>query len=102
MWNEADIRAAWAPPPYDGRQWAVYGASKTEAEKAVWKFVKEQQPEFIANAVLPNANFGKILVKGQPASTGNWPKSLYEGNTELLEDIRPRKFVRKIYSRIHH
>lgn len=35
-WNDADIKAAHQPPPYqDDRKWAVYGASKTEGEQAV-------------------------------------------------------------------
>lgn len=92
-WNEADIKAAWAPPPYnDDRKWAVYGSSKTEAEKALWKFVKEQKPAFTVNAVLPNANFGKILVKGQPASTGNWVTTLFNGNTDALKNSPPREY----------
>ena len=76
-WNEADVKAAWAPPPYDGdRKLAVHGSSKTEAEKVHWKFVKEQKPGFNATSVLPNANFGKILAKGQLASTHDWVTSL--------------------------
>jgi hypothetical protein len=36
MWNEEDIKAAWAPPPYnDDRKSVVYGSSKAEAEKAL-------------------------------------------------------------------
>jgi hypothetical protein len=91
-WNEADFKAAWAPPPYnDDRKWAVYGSSKMEAERALWKFVKEQKPGFVVNAVLPNANFGKILVKGQPASTGDWVTTLFKGNTDSLKNSPPRE-----------
>ena len=33
-WNDTDIKAAWAPPPYnDDRRRAFYAASKTLAEK---------------------------------------------------------------------
>jgi nucleoside-diphosphate-sugar epimerase len=93
-WNEADIKAAWAPPPYTAdRKWAVYGASETEAEKALWKFVKEQKAGFVVNSVLPNANFGKILVKEQPASTGDWVTSLYKGNIDAVKGVPPRKPV---------
>jgi nucleoside-diphosphate-sugar epimerase len=90
-WNETDIKAAWAPPPYeDSRKWSVYASSKAEAEKALWEFVKEQKPHFVCNAILPNTNFGKILLKGQPASTGNWIVNLYKGNVEALQGIPPR------------
>ncbi|KAE9363654.1 NAD(P)-binding protein [Stipitochalara longipes BDJ] len=93
-WNEVDIKAAWAPPPYNNdRKWAVYGSSKMEAERALWKFVKERKPQFVVNAVLPNANFGKILVKGQPASTGDWVTSLFKGNIDALKNAPPQWFV---------
>ena len=71
-WNDLDTKDAWAPSPYkDDRKWAVYGSSKTGAEKVLWKFVKEQQPTFVANGILPNCNFGKVLVKDHPASSGD-------------------------------
>ena len=93
-WNEDAIKAAWEPPPYnDDRVWSVYGASKTQAEQEVWKFVKEKNPHFVCNTVLPNANFGTILVKGQPASTGEWVTGLYKGDTESLKGVPPRKSV---------
>jgi hypothetical protein len=91
-WNDLDTKDAWAPPPYkDDRKWAVYGSSKTEAEKALWKFVKDQKPAFVTNSILPNTNFGKILVKDQSASTGNLITSLYNGSIEPLKDFPPRK-----------
>lgn len=91
-WNDLDMEDAWAPPPYkDDRKWAVYGSSKTEAEKALWEFVKNQKPAFVTNSILPNTNFGKILVKGQPASTGDFITSLYDGSIEPLKDFPPRK-----------
>jgi len=67
-----------------------------EAERALWKFVKEQKPGFVVNAVLPNANFGKILVKGQPASTGDWVTTLFNGNTDALKNSAPREQRRKM------
>jgi hypothetical protein len=54
--------------------------------------VKEQKPHFICNAILPNFNFGKILVEGQPASSGAFVKLLYDGN--IVDEVRyfpPRK-----------
>lgn len=92
-WNQEDIDAAWAPPPYlEDRKCAVYGASKTQGEQEVWKFMKEKKPHFTANAVLPNANFGLILDKDQPAGTGAWVKEVYNGNYDPIKDIPPRKF----------
>jgi hypothetical protein len=93
LWNEEDIKQAWAPPPYnEDRKWAVYGSSKAEAEKAVWKFVKGQKPHYVCNAVLPNCNFGKILVKGQPALTSELALAVYKGNIdESIKAFPPRK-----------
>ena len=88
--SEAQIKDAWAPPPIKPeRAWAVYGASKAEGEKAVWEFVKEHKPHFVVNAVLPDTNFGLILDKNLPASTGDMVKGLYNGKEQHLP---PRKF----------
>ncbi|KJZ69442.1 hypothetical protein HIM_11171 [Hirsutella minnesotensis 3608] len=68
MWNEADVEAAWAPPPYEGyaRELAV----------------------FVFNTVLPNCNIGKILSPRQQASTGGWYKKMWQGDTEILKLLR--------------
>lgn len=93
-------RRAWAPPPYnDDRKWAVYGSSKAEAEKALWKFVKERKPHFVCNAVLPNCRFGKILVQGQPASTGDMVLAIYRGEVnDSIKAFPPRKSYRTSHS----
>ncbi|KAF2501148.1 aldehyde reductase II [Lophium mytilinum] len=72
-WNDAAVEAAWAPPPYEGpkRVSDVYAASKTEGEKAAWKFMREKKPSFVLNTVLPNMNFGNIISvehQGHPTS----------------------------------
>ena len=90
-WNDEEVEAAWKPPPYEKeRAWAVYGASKTQAEQEMWKFAKEQKPGFVLNTVLPNTNFGEILSDKQPASTGGWPKKLYYGDIDAVKDIPPQ------------
>lgn len=79
-WNQEALDLAWAPPPYtQDRAFAVYAASKTEGEKALWKFVKEEKPKFIANTVLPNYNMGKILPGGSAGATGSGIPSLFKG-----------------------
>ena len=102
-WNTEDVEAAWKPPPFEPtRNWAVYGASKTQAEQAIWKFAKEKKPNFVVNAVLPNANMGEILSEKQPASTGAWVKALYYGGLDKLKDIPPQWMVNvKDTARIH-
>lgn len=82
-WNEEAVKAAWAPPPYEGLQRGldVYSASKTQAEQAAWKLMKAKDPGFVLNTVLPNMNIGNILsVKGQGyPSTSGWVKALWDG-----------------------
>ncbi|KAF2761114.1 NAD(P)-binding protein [Pseudovirgaria hyperparasitica] len=84
-WNEECVERAWAPGPIkEDRAWDVYGASKTQAEQALWKFVKEKKPHFVANSVLPNTNMGPIIdPDNQPASTGNWVPDTYNGGTAM-------------------
>jgi nucleoside-diphosphate-sugar epimerase len=72
-WNEATVKMAWAPPPYTpDRGLFTYAASKTQAEQAMWKFMKEKKPHFVANSVLPD------FVCGPPLSAEHqgWPSSL--------------------------
>jgi nucleoside-diphosphate-sugar epimerase len=84
VWNEDAVKAAWAPPPYDGveRKLNVYSASKTQAEQAAWDFVKSPNANGITlNCVLPNMNMGEILSiehQGYPSTMG-WIKALWDG-----------------------
>ena len=75
-WNEASVKAAWAPPPYEPeRSGATYAASKVQAEKAVYKFVEDRKPHFVANTVLT------ALVAGLPV---NIEKQGYPSSLALL------------------
>lgn len=90
-WNQEAIDIAWAPPPYTNeRAFPVYAASKTEAEKAFWKFVKDEKPGFVANAILPNYNMGRILPGGSSGATGGGCISVLKGE---IQSAPPRKFV---------
>ncbi|KAF5549592.1 aldehyde reductase 2 [Fusarium mexicanum] len=60
-WNDAAIQAAWAPPPYElDRIMPVYFAAKIEAEKAVWKFVKDTKLPWVVNSVSPCVILGDL------------------------------------------
>jgi nucleoside-diphosphate-sugar epimerase len=102
VWNEDAVKAAWAPPPYDGvqRKLDVYSASKTQGEQAAWEFVKSPQSTGITlNCVLPNMNIGEILSiehQGYPSTMG-WIKALWygfsgEGEAEL-KDNPPQYYI---------
>ncbi|GMF78212.1 unnamed protein product [Aspergillus oryzae] len=53
-WNEATVKAAFDEgTPADAKPFTVYVASKTEGERAAWKWVKDNKPPFVFNAILP-------------------------------------------------
>lgn len=98
-WNEEAVKQAWAPPPYEGieRMLNVYSASKTQGEQEAWKWIKENEPNFVFNAVLPNCNMGKALSpkhQGTPSTTG-WIKAAWEGfgDNQEAKEMPPQYYV---------
>jgi nucleoside-diphosphate-sugar epimerase len=64
-WNEATVKAAWDPnTPVGEKALNVYGASKTEGERAAWKWVQENKSGFVFNSVLPNFNVRFLFLAG--------------------------------------
>lgn len=86
-WNQEVVDEANGP---NSTPTAIYGASKTEAERALWKAVKEASPPFQVSAVLPNANFGPILKPGaeMESSTATMVVKLFKGDRAIF-DIPP-------------
>jgi nucleoside-diphosphate-sugar epimerase len=81
-WNDDILEEAWAPPPYgDDRAYAVYAASKVACERAAWDFMRDQQPSFVFNTVLPNYTSGIILhplsINGI-GSTARWVRDVFD------------------------
>lgn len=98
MYNDEAVKLAWEGAAtktgtndfMDG--FTVYSASKTEAEKACWKFVEEEKPSFELSTVLPNTNFGPVFDKAMPASTGAWAGQILKGEgAQLASLVTPRK-----------
>ncbi|KAF7550529.1 hypothetical protein G7046_g7982 [Stylonectria norvegica] len=84
-WNEAAVAAAWnKDTPAEVKPMVIYAASKTEAEKASWAFVKSEKPGFVLNTVLPNMNSGPILSPEIAGSTQGWIAALLKGDKTLL------------------
>ena len=93
-WNDESVEEAWRPPPYTvERSFTVYGASKTQAEKALWEFMQVHKPGFTLNAVLPNANFGPLLNNKVATSTAEWVRTLYRGDLDRVKAIPPMWMV---------
>ncbi|KAJ0278236.1 hypothetical protein COL940_007355 [Colletotrichum noveboracense] len=83
-WNEKAVEIAWASPPHPENHWhMVYQASKVEAEKAVWDFVKKNSPHFNVSVVSPATVLGEALHKKHLLSPYPWLKNLYYGNAEI-------------------
>ncbi|RSL95812.1 hypothetical protein CEP52_011853 [Fusarium oligoseptatum] len=99
-WNEDAIARAWADPPYTmERAPFTYGASKAQAEQAVWKYYKEhrdERPDLVVNTVLPNFNFGRSIDpvnQGYPSSSA-MPALLYKGVvTAVHHFVVPQYYV---------
>lgn len=85
-WNDMAIQLAWAPPPYEGRGPLTYAAAKTEAEKALWKFVGDEHPEFAVNTVLAFLFVGPLLHEKQNPSTASMIWGIDCGNTSFHLD----------------
>jgi nucleoside-diphosphate-sugar epimerase len=86
-WNDNAIEAAWAQPPYEAdRILTVYFAAKAEAEKAVWKFAKDEKLPWVVNSVSP------CVIMGDPKDDKHLRsvppqliQELYLGNTARLQ-----------------
>ncbi|CRG83653.1 Aldehyde reductase 2 [Talaromyces islandicus] len=86
-WNDIAVQLAWAPPPYDqdpARGMIAYMAGKTEAERALWKYVKDKTPHFTVNSVYPGAILGEYLNKKHSETAYSWIKIIYDGKREAL------------------
>jgi len=63
-WNEAAIRQAWAPPPYEPvRGFTVYAASKAQCEQDAWKWYREQKPQFVLNTGKGPRNLASLPIR---------------------------------------
>ena len=91
----------------------TYSASKTEAEKAAWKWVKEHSPGFQFNSVLPDftvsplsepqfdlkafidfiQQLGKILHPEIHGSVMGWVRGLTKGDTRIFQTFVPRQYT---------
>ncbi|RKL32832.1 hypothetical protein BFJ72_g10332 [Fusarium proliferatum] len=87
-WNDDLVKVAQAPPPYElSRILPVYLGARVEAEKAVWKFAKDENVPWELNSVSP------CWILGDPLDArhyGPMPtqllQQLYLGKTDALKD----------------
>ena len=98
-WNDGAVRSAREPSSKDPAKLMgdVYAASKTESERAVWQFMRENKPSFVLNTILPDMNIGKVLFpehQGTPTTIG-WVKAAWENfeGHEQLKSKPPQWYV---------
>ncbi|KAL7937558.1 NAD dependent epimerase/dehydratase [Trichoderma chlorosporum] len=93
-WNDGAVKAAWDPnTPEAIKGFAIYGASKTEAERFAWKWVDQNKPGFVFNAILPTWNLGRVLHSEIPGSTFGFVRSLLHGSTDIFPIWVPQFYV---------
>lgn len=102
-WNDEAIKQAYNPDaPEDMKGMFGYAASKTEGEKAAWKWVEKNKPSFQFNTVLPDFTLGRILHEEIPGSTSGWVTGLAKGDTRIFETFVPQYFCDVIdIARLH-
>ncbi|KAH8811040.1 hypothetical protein F5884DRAFT_830951 [Xylogone sp. PMI_703] len=93
-WNDESVRQAWdAETPLEVKGGAVYVASKVEAERAAWKWVEDHKPNFVFNSVLPNMNFGEMLIPEKQMSSMGVTRFLMAGNDLAIKMIPPQWYI---------
>ncbi|KII83918.1 hypothetical protein PLICRDRAFT_46683 [Plicaturopsis crispa FD-325 SS-3] len=89
-WNDVSAASAESDPH---RGYHVYAVSKTEGEKAAWKFVEEEKPGFVLNTVLPDTNFGPALGPALLQSTALFPLTILSGKGDQFAGFPNQWFV---------
>lgn len=95
-WNDEAVRRAYSSDASMKDALAMYCASKTLAEKACFKFVEQQKPDFALTTILPNFVCGPTLSPTQPASTSGLIKAAFLGNEKaqsMIKMVGPTHYV---------
>ncbi|KAJ5376715.1 hypothetical protein N7509_013601 [Penicillium cosmopolitanum] len=81
-WNDAAVAAAWDENTDPQKKpMMVYSASKTEGERQAWRWIEENRPSFVFNAVLPCFNVGRYLHPENTGSTMGFVRQLLKGDS---------------------
>ncbi|KAL5360728.1 NAD(P)-binding protein [Aspergillus floccosus] len=93
-WNNEAVRMAWdEQTPLHAKGYAVYAATKTEAERMAFKWVEENNHPFVLNSVLPSITFGKILAPEIRGSTQSLIRNILRGDGSAMNFIPPQWYV---------
>ncbi|EKV06512.1 NADPH-dependent methylglyoxal reductase (D-lactaldehyde dehydrogenase, putative) [Penicillium digitatum PHI26] len=102
-WNDEAVEQAYNPDtPEHMKGMFSYAASKTEGEKAAWRWMEKNKPNFQFNTVLPFFTIGRILHENIPGSTSGWVSGLAKGDKRIFEVFVPQYFCDVIdIARLH-
>ncbi|KAI8166748.1 Aldehyde reductase 2 [Colletotrichum sp. SAR 10_70] len=93
-WNDSAVKSAWDPSlAEDKKPYYIYAASKTEGERAAWKWVEKNKPGYVFSTVLPNCNWGEILHPEIYGSTMGWVRDVLKGDHKAFALYVPQYFV---------
>lgn len=95
-WNEESKVAHTLPITMDFRRGALnYMCAKTEAEQNSFKWVKEHNPHFTFNTVVPNMNFGTLTRPDKTSfgSSAGLMKLIWDGNPMPADLFPPCYFI---------
>ena len=92
-YNKDAVEKAWAPPPYTPFQGLyVYAAAKVQSEQEFFRYLREENAQFVGNTVLPSSVMGPVLHPSQFGSTANWILDYYKGISEFLPQMPAREY----------
>ncbi|KAH6954479.1 hypothetical protein DER45DRAFT_632868 [Fusarium avenaceum] len=86
MFNYEAVSKACCEPSIDrfDRCLTVYSAGRTLAELAFWSWVGKNQPSFVANCVVPDGQFGRVLDVEHISSTFGMLESAIKGDWDKV------------------
>ncbi|GKZ26816.1 hypothetical protein AbraCBS73388_003203 [Aspergillus brasiliensis] len=93
-WNDEAVKSALDPnTPEHLKGYMGYCASKTESERAAWKWVEQKNPHFQFNTVLPSFTLGRVLHEQISGSSMGWVRGLLSGNRQIFKIYVPHYIV---------
>ena len=99
LWNDRSIQQAHKKPkdPYPDQSYINFAACRTSSEHAIWRFVREQNPGFALNTVLPNFTMGPApILEGISGNTRGFFRGLIhnvEGDVKILQALGSQYWV---------
>ncbi|PCH44304.1 NAD(P)-binding protein [Wolfiporia cocos MD-104 SS10] len=95
-WNNEEAERFLTASDEEKKEWdwyiTRYCAMKVLSEKAAWRWVEEQNPQFDIVSILPDDNFGPVL-PGSNRATAGWVYNLLHNDGSIMHDISPQWFI---------